>query len=193
MGFFNRIKDTFRDKTRDKLCSYLQTMGIDAQMAERGRPQESIDSVVSTKTLGIIDIAKGPIRWVNVTNRIVPGGFRWTGRVIYDIKYVVPDTRLRAKSAEVQIKSSVVGNTWQWKGRDSGLGVIDRLNSNTSMAHALIQSNSAQITIRAYPDYRLWVMSTVIDQIRLTPYLKSLPHLWDLYQSIARHLLSEWS
>ena len=42
MGFFDKVKGSFRDKTRDNVCDVLQGIGVDAQMAERGRSEEEI-------------------------------------------------------------------------------------------------------------------------------------------------------
>jgi len=42
MGFLDKAKETFRDKTRDDLCAGLLTIGLDAHMAERGQLEEHI-------------------------------------------------------------------------------------------------------------------------------------------------------
>ena len=42
MGFFDKAKDTFREKTRDKVYTALKSIGVDAKLAENGRPEEII-------------------------------------------------------------------------------------------------------------------------------------------------------
>ena len=59
------MKERFRDKTRDDLTLALKELGIDATMAERGRPEEDIQDTWMNRSQGIIDLAEGPIRWVN--------------------------------------------------------------------------------------------------------------------------------
>jgi len=58
------LKDFLRDQTRDSVCEILQGMGINAQMAERGQPEENIELLPIYKSLGVINISEGPIRWL---------------------------------------------------------------------------------------------------------------------------------
>ena len=55
---------------RELVCAGLRRCGVDAQIAERGRPEEKIFSERGTESLGVVDIAKGPIRWVNVRKEL---------------------------------------------------------------------------------------------------------------------------
>ena len=56
------IYERYRDHTRDELCIALQGLGINAQMSERGRPEEEITSrwfeslMLGVKYLGIIEV-----------------------------------------------------------------------------------------------------------------------------------------
>ncbi len=59
------------DKTRDKLCSHLCAMGVDARIAERGRLEERLRTRWSS--LGLIAIGNSPICWGNVLNQSGPG------------------------------------------------------------------------------------------------------------------------
>ena len=63
MSFLSRVRERFREKTRESFCAHLQSLGIDVHMAERGRAEEKIGNAGS---LGLIDVAEGPIRWVNL-------------------------------------------------------------------------------------------------------------------------------
>ena len=52
MGFFDKVKDSFREKTRDKVCTTLKSIGVDAKLAENERPETNIQiyNVVSVCT-----------------------------------------------------------------------------------------------------------------------------------------------
>ena len=47
----------------------LNSVGAKAEMAERGRVEEKVESSWYQRSLGIIDISKGPIRWINILKR----------------------------------------------------------------------------------------------------------------------------
>ena len=63
------MQERLRDKTRDTLAEALQTLGVPAEMAERGRPEESLGKRLFCRSLGIIDIKDGPIAWVNTIKK----------------------------------------------------------------------------------------------------------------------------
>ena len=63
------MKEKLRDKTRDKLVHSLNTLGVGAMMAERGRQEESIRKSWGKRSLGVIDIPQGPIRCINVVRQ----------------------------------------------------------------------------------------------------------------------------
>ena len=50
---------------RGEVCAALQALGIQAEMSERGRPEEEVYAGVTNTSSGVIDIVEGPIRWVN--------------------------------------------------------------------------------------------------------------------------------
>ena len=215
MGFFNRmrvasraywekVKDRLQDTEMDDICAELQALGIDAQMAERGRPEEKIGGEDNRNldefclrgiSLGLIDIPEGPIRWVNIRDE-------HSEHVnIYYTNYGVPDPRLGPASPVMYIYSvrkknfPLVGRVvdLHWKGREwyftpvrnQGLRIIDRLKSDILIKHSLIKE-SFDVKIYASRDYRCWIISTKTR----SPLSEDL---WDCYQAIARHLLAEWS
>jgi len=100
-GFFDVLRDIFRDHARDDICRGPRSFGIDAQMAPRGRAEEDIGE----GSLGVIDIPEGPIRWVNV-RKIVTGGGR-SSTTDYYTDYGVPDSRLGPNSPEPESHQSV--------------------------------------------------------------------------------------
>lgn len=187
MGFLNKVLDkvgeTFRDKRVDNLCDELQSLGIDAQMSERLITERGIELGFSHESLGIIEISEGPITWVNITKE------RSGQAVIHRIKYGVPDSRLQLKSPRVKIKlvnkrdfpliGAVVG--FQWKGKDSGLELISRLNNDVVVGNTLQANKHSGLTIRSHPTYGCWVISPSESRMN--------SEVWNCYQTIAHHLL----
>lgn len=192
MGFLDKVEEFFRheDKARHDIFAGLQSLGIDAQMAWRDRSEENIECGVYSKSLGLIDIPQGPIRWVNVIKKTThgPGG----DSITYYIKYGVPDPKLEPDSPKYRIKTvrvkmfpllGRVGDL-RWKGKDFGLGVISRLNSDYELKHPIMKSRD--LIIRAHGDHRCWIISTKTGDVPKVP----SGELWNCYQAIARHLLS---
>ena len=50
------MREQMRDKSRDDLAYLLNSTGLKAEMADRGRPEEKIDNSWYQRSLGIIDI-----------------------------------------------------------------------------------------------------------------------------------------
>ena len=67
------MREMFRDKSRDEMAENLNSSGVKAEMADRGRSEEGIRSgsillrPFGQQSLGLIDILDGGlIRWINV-------------------------------------------------------------------------------------------------------------------------------
>lgn len=193
MGVFSRIRvayRSFREELKknetDNICAELQALGIDAQMAERGRPEEEIEGGGS---LGLIDIPEGPIHWVNVRKQ--RDRLSESVSYTYHIDYGVSDPRLGLASPEMYICSvrkkdfPLVGRVvdFYWEGDDSGLGIIERLKSDAVIKYAIMVS--LDVKIRAHWDHGCWIIST---ETSVPP----SEELWDCYQAIAQHLLAKW-
>ena len=192
MLFLDKLKKRFRDHGRDEMCAHLRTLGIEAEMSERGRPEEKIGGSPKflgifdqgPRSLGIIEIQDAPIRWVNVrTGRDPDTGTFW------DIEYGVPDARITEDFPKVEIRTNhikgipLVGKVvdLKWKGKDFDLGLIKRLNHDVSLNEHILDSHG--LNFGAYPEHGCWILE-VIDVI--TPSRQE----WDSYQAIADHLLS---
>ena len=188
MGFFDKVREVFRDKEQDMITSFytgLQSLGISAQILPRGRPEEHIRRGCRC----LINIPEGPIRWVNLRMTTRPTD--------YFIDYGVPDLRLGPNSPKLLIKSVRIKNVpllgdivdWRWKGKDAGLGIIDRLNSDTSFKRPIMISH--EVYVQGYGKHRCWIISMPSDCS--TGWDVPSRDLWNCYQGIARHLLAEWS
>ena len=182
MDTHGKLTEKFRDKMRDDICAGLRALGVDAKMAVRGRAEEH--SSAGTFSLGVIDIPEGPIRWVNVYR---VEGDRRTGPPEYYTEYGVPDPRLNMNSPWTEIKSvrkknfPLVGKVvdLHWEGKDNGLGIILRLNSDTSIKEPIMKSGDVKISNHRY--LRCWIISPSVVVSRQP---------WNCYQRIAKHLLS---
>ena len=71
-----RMREKLRDKTRDNLADALNALGVGAEIAERGRSEERAGASWA-QSLGVIDVAEGPVRWVNVVRQSNQYGSRW--------------------------------------------------------------------------------------------------------------------
>ena len=60
------MKEIFRDKSRDKLAQNLNSLGVRAILAERGRAEEKVENSWYQRSLGIIDIQDGLVTWINI-------------------------------------------------------------------------------------------------------------------------------
>ena len=65
----NGMKDRLRDKSRDGLAYALNSVGVKAEMAERGRAEEKVEDSWYQRSLGVIDILEGSIRWINILKK----------------------------------------------------------------------------------------------------------------------------
>ncbi len=190
MSILQNIKERFRDHRRDNICADLVSMGIDAKMAERGRPEENWEAghrslgLAGYRSLGLIDISGGPIGWLNPGD--VPGG-QGGPRPYRLIQCGVPDVSLRdgpgAHIRSVRVKEfPVLGSVVnvRWVGDDLGRGIIQRLADDASLLEPIAQSGD--VYIYGIPEHGCWVFVT-------HGHHAPTKEMWDFYQSIARHLL----
>jgi hypothetical protein len=189
-----RLKEKVRDKTRDRICADLQGLGVKAHMATRGQLEENMGSTFLElkESLGIIYISDSPIRWIDVRRSIAVSKDDFRQLSCY-IVCGVPDFRLNPK-VKLQIESDHFKRflLWRkekvalrWRGKDSGLGIIRRLDSDTSINQTIMMSDF-ELRIRSISDHKCWIISTEFNDILSR-------ELWDCYQAIAQHLLADWS
>jgi hypothetical protein len=201
MGLFAKVRETYRDKSRDILCAHLRSLGVDAQIAERGRPEEKIGLGLGWggplgKSLGVIDISGGLIHWVNV--EMVSSGSGYTmGGTSCGILYGVPDPKiclgLRWVEVRMVVKKSLplFGRVIdiEWRGNRHSWSLAAHLNNDFSLKNPLME-RERKVKIRAYPDHGCWIIMEPVPQYRLiTPPIE----VWQCYQRIAQHLLSKGS
>ena len=151
-------------------------MGVDAQMAERGRPEKQ----TGEGSLGVIDIGQGPIRWINMRKEE-------RGETTVDFtEYGVPDSRdfppLKIESVRVRTVP-IVGRVIdvRWEGNYLGRGIVERLGADAAIKDAIV-SNRDEVTVVTRGYHRGWLIRL---QTKDTPSAEQ----WGCYQAIAEHLI----
>ena len=138
-------------------------------------------------SLGVIDLAGGPIRWCNIT---CDEGMWGAGT-----HYGIPDPKMGPTFPKIRIVTVRVTKfpgfgkviDLRWKGKDFGLSAINRLTDDDSIRHSVIDSNiPSDLLIEAYPEHGCWILSIHGDPEKSPPSRV----LWDCYHSIAHHLLA---
>ena len=128
----NRMKDQLREKSRDELTYALNSVGVKAEMTERGRAEEKVEDSWYQRSLGVIDILEGSIRWVNILKRDAGQHNPPKWWVVLGI----PDERSISSHQEIKIKTvrkktfPLFGKVVDviWKGHDGGTGLVNVLS-----------------------------------------------------------------
>lgn len=141
-----RLHERWRDKTRDGITNALNSLGLGAEMAERERPEEEVRRRWGTRSLGVVDVAEGPFRWVNIVKR--DGGRHnptqwWTVFCMPDEGRddAPQDLRNVDNRRSVDIKTSrkksfpLLGKVTNvtWEGDDCGTGLLDTLSGDAAV------------------------------------------------------------
>jgi hypothetical protein len=128
------MKELLRDKTRDELAWELNNIGVNSEMAERGGIEEKEENSWYQRSLGVIEITEGPIKWVNILkkDRSKNSPPRWW------IVLGIPDDRSISSSQNTKIKT-VRKKTFPlfgkivdviWKGDEGGTRLINTLSKD---------------------------------------------------------------
>ena len=180
------MKDMFRDKTRDNLARNLNSLGIRAELAERGQVEEKVENSWYQRSLGIIYIPDGLVRWVNILkkDRTRYSPPRWW------VILCIPDERPLPNHKAVDIKAirkktfplfgKVVDVTW--KGNDHHTGLIEALSNDNAVKN--LAKRIGNLTIHSYAkEFQGWTLQ-VDRRFELTS------QDWASIQKIANYILS---
>ena len=180
------MKELFRDKTRDKLAQNLNSLGVAAILSERNRVVEKVENSWYQRSLGIIDIPEGLVRWINILkkdgSRNSPP--RWW------IILGIPDERPAPDHKAVDIKTirkktfPLFGKVVDviWTGNDYGTGLLETLSSDEAVKNLAIHIGN--LTIHSYTkEFQGWTLQ-IDRRFRLTN-----PD-WTAIQKTAKYILS---
>ncbi len=180
--------ERFRDKTRDTLAEALAELGVAAEMAERDRPEESLGKRLFTRSLGLIDIADGPIAWVNVIKQ--DGSDKSPPQ--WWFVFGIPDNREMPKEGAIKLTTlrkksfPLFGRVLDvtWRGKDMDTGLISVLSEDATVDEMVkrvkdmeLQNRSTSFqgwTLRANKNFELssddWeALQTIAYYVTMTP------------------------
>lgn len=179
------MREKLRDKTRDDLAAALNALGVGAEIAERGRDEERVGASWA-QSLGVIDIAEGPVRWVNVVRQSSQYGSRWW--LVYGAPEASDDLRGRRKEIKLNtlrrksfpLIGRVTNITWTDNGN---AGRLRTALSNDRAVKAFVRKNG-DVEIRNDDDhFRGWTL-------RIGKRTKPSKQDWEGIRAMAEHLLA---
>ena len=179
-------KEQLRDKSRDELAYALNSVGVKAEIAERGVVEERAENPWYQRSLGTIDIANGPIRWINILKK--DSGQHNPPK--WWVVLGIPDERPISNHQTVNIKTvrnktfplfgKIVDVTW--KGNDSGTDLVKVLS--TDPAIKTLSQRIGNLEIKNHSnEFQGWTLT--VDR-RFSPTNQD----WETLEKIADHILS---
>jgi len=181
------LKEKFRDKSIDKLAWTLTNFtGVKAQISERKRPEEKVENSWYQRSLGVIDITDGPIKWISILKK--DGSQNnppkwWVVMGIPFVEDVTTDQKISIKTVRKKafpFFGKVVDVTW--KGDDNVSGLINTLSQDTSTKE--LSKKIGNLEIKSQLErFRGWTLTS--DKI-----FNPTSQDWKVIQSIANYILS---
>ena len=180
------MKEVFRDKSRDELARALNSLGVRADLAERRRPEEKIEDSWYQRSLGIIDIPEGPVRWINILKKDASRN----SPPLWWIVLCIPDKRPVPNHEAVDIKTirkktfPLFGKVRDvtWKGDDHHTGLAEVLSGDEGVEE--LAKKIGNLTIHSYDkEFQGWTLQ--VDR-RFEPANQD----WATIQKIADYILS---
>ncbi len=179
------------ERQMDRIFIALSDLGIDAQYSETYQPEQVIgigDMFKANKSLGLINIKDGPIRWINFKEARKNKGLGGDYRCLYHMDYGVPvpnGSRItKERIFAVPLKRfSILGPVVRirWKGEGWGRRVASRLNSDVLMGQPTVMDGG--IELACYPEHLCWIIST-------KEWRRPSKEQWNGYQALAGHLVT---
>ncbi len=182
----NGVKERLRDKSRDELAYSLRSAGVKAEMAERGRAEEKVENSWYQRSLGVIDILEGSIRWINIlkkdgSNHSPP---RWW------VVLGIPDERPTFTRQQIKIKTvrkktfPLFGKVVDviWKGYDGSTGLINTLSKDAPTKTLAERIGNLEVKSEAN-GFKGWTLT--VDK-RFSPTSQD----WETLQKISSYILS---
>jgi len=180
------LKERLRDKYRDDLAYALNSSGVKAEMAERGRAEEKTENSWYQRSLGVIDISGGPIKWINILKKDGSKNSPPKWWVVLGI----PDDKLVSTRQETKIKTvrkknfPLLGKIVDvvWKGAEGGSGLVNKLSADVPTK--TLAKGIGNLEIKSHADgFQGWTLT--VDR-RFNPTNKD----WETIELIADYILS---
>jgi hypothetical protein len=146
------LKESVRDKRRDRLCADLQAIGVKASLLAR---RDDREKVPRKRSLGLIEISGSPVSWANLIEYSSAGASPDSiGKDFTQVHFAVLDPRLgewgryegnvleKLRLHSIKVRNfPVFGQPKQvkWEGHDSGLGIIQQLDDSALLNCSLLQ------------------------------------------------------
>ena len=198
---FKKLRESFKDKTREKLCNHLVNLGIDAEMAEKGASEDIGKTSLFTPVkylplfphplkgrvsdIGSIRITGKEIDVIQVTRYTSTG--QGGGTRTYEIDYAVKghiegkEERVMAKTKLKKkgfIRKKVLDISW------TGGEIADLLNEDQSLKELMLQEQIPNFgNIKIKPDKNR-------PYIRIHTSMGAFPSekAFECYNTIAKHI-----
>ena len=186
------MKERLRDKYRDDLAYALNSAGVKAEMAQRGRAEEKTENSWYQRSLGVIDISGGPVKWINILKK---DGSKnsppkwWVVMGIPDDKLV--STRQATKIKTVRKKNfPLFGKVVDviWKGSEVDTGLINSLTTDVTIKTLAKSVGNLEIKSQA----QAWTLTVFLGQRGLfsnRPFTLTEQD-WETVEKIADYILS---
>ena len=183
------MKKVLRDKSRDDLADSISSLGVQASLAQRGLNEEKFQKFwIFKRSLGIIDIADGPIRWINYLKKDQSQHSPPKWWVVFGI----PDERPISATRKIKMKTirkktfPLFGKVTDvtWRGNDQGTGLLSVLSDDENVDRLSVEFGD--LRIQSYSEDSLvgWTV-TVGKRIR-----KLTNEQWNGFIKMSDHLLA---
>ncbi|MBM3924676.1 MAG: hypothetical protein FJ320_01605 [SAR202 cluster bacterium] len=190
----NLFKMDSPQRRREALCAHFVSLGINAQVANRGRGEEQLRAS-GENSLGIIAVHNSPISWIHLVQGMLKQGRSWEqmfsrtlGESYHRIWYGVRDANLRVGKQPVVFHSirvrsvPVIGRAtdvrWETMTEEVSLGP---LSEDSAFKEPLLKAG-LDVDVMGFSD-GYWIIAN-----RETGRLPNKP-IWNAYEAVARGLI----
>lgn len=164
----------------------LNSVGVKAEMAERGRAEEKVEDSWYQRSLGVIDILEASIKWVNILKRDAGQNNPPKWWVVLGIL----DERSLSSHQEIKIKTvrkktfPLFGKVADvvWKGYDGNTGLVNTLSKDLTTKTLAKRIGNLEIKSQAN-GFQGWTLT--VDR-RFSPTSQE----WETLEKIAGYILS---
>ena len=181
-------------RRREALCAHFISLGINAQVSNRGRAEEQLRAP-GENSLGLISFQNSPLLWANLVQGMIRSSRSWDhlysrtlGEAYHRIWYGVRDPNLRIEGQPIQFHSTrrrslpVFGRAMdiQWETETEEVQLCP-LSTDAAFKEPLLKAR-VDVDVMGFPD-GYWIISN-----RETGRLPNTI-IWNAYESVAKGLL----